>query len=160
MPRFFRRLAEGIFDEEDLIRRTHELADFIEQASSKYRLDRQNLLAVGYSNGANVAGSLLLLRPQTLTGAILLRPMVPIVPEPLPDLSGVPVLAVSGRYDPIVPTDEALQLVNLLREAGAEVSGSLENAGHGLTELTLEIVRRWLENLTPRRQYLNRSSQR
>ena len=160
MPRFFRRLAEGIFDEEDLIRRTHELADFIQQASSKYRLNRQNLLAVGYSNGANIAGSLLLLRPQTLTGAILLRPMVPIVPEPLPDLSGVPVLAVSGRYDPIVPTDEALQLVNLLREAGAEVSGSLENAGHGLTELTLEIVRRWLENLTPRRQYLNRSSQR
>jgi len=160
MPRFFRRLAEGIFDEEDLIRRTHELADFIQQASAKYRLNRQNLLAVGYSNGANIAGSLLLLRPQTLTGAILLRPMVPIVPEPLPDLSGVPVLAVSGRYDPIVPTDEALQLVNLLREAGAEVSGSLENAGHGLTELTLEIVRRWLENLTPRRQYLNRSSQR
>ena len=160
MPRFFRRLAEGIFDEEDLIRRTHELADFIEQASAKYRLNRQNLLAVGYSNGANIAGSLLLLRPQTLTGAILLRPLVPIVPEPLRDLSGVPVLAVSGRYDPIVPTDEALQLVNLLREAGAEVSGSLENAGHGLTELTLEIVRRWLENLTPRRQYLNRSSQR
>ena len=112
------------------------------------------------SNGANIAGSLLLLRPHTLAGAILLRPMVPIVPEPLPDLSGVPVLAVSGRYDPIVPTDEALQLVYLLREAGAEVSGSLENAGHGLTELTLEIVRRWLENLTPRRQYLNRSSQR
>ena len=160
MSRFFRRLAEGIFDEEDLIRRTHELADFIQQAAAKYRLNRQNLLAVGYSNGANIAGSLLLLRPQTLTGAILLRPMVPIVPEPLPDLSGVPVLAVSGRYDPIVPTDEALQLVNLLREAGAEVSGSLENAGHGLTELTLEIVRRWLENLTPRRQYLNRSSQR
>ena len=160
MPRFFRRLAEGIFDEEVLIRRTHELADFIQQAAAKYRLNRQNLLAVGYSNGANIAGSLLLLRPQTLTGAILLRPMVPIVPEPLPDLSGVPVLAVSGRYDPIVPTDEALQLVNLLREAGAEVSGSLENAGHGLTELTLEIVRRWLENLTPRRQYLNRSSQR
>ena len=161
MPRFFRRLAEGIFDEEDLIRRTHELADFIQQASAKYRLNRQNLLAVGYSNGANIAGSLLLLRPQTLAGAILLRPMVPpIVPEPLPDLSGVPVLAVSGRHDPIVPTDEALQLVHLLREAGAEVSGSLENAGHGLTELTLEIVRRWLENLTPRRQYLNRSSQR
>ena len=160
MPRFFRRLAEGIFDEEDLIRRTHELADFVQQAAAAYSLNRQHLFAVGYSNGANIAGSLLLLRPQTLTGAILLRPMVPIVPEPLPDLSGVPVLAVSGRYDPIVPTDEALQLVNLLREAGAEVSGSLENAGHGLTEATFEIVRRWLENLTPRRQYLNRSSQR
>lgn len=148
MPRFFRRLAEGIFDEEDLIRRTHELADFIEQASAKYELNRQNLYAVGYSNGANIAGSLLLLRPQTLAGAILLRPMVPIVPEPLPDLSGVPVLTVSGRYDPIVPADEALQLVYLLRNAGADVSGSLENAGHGLTKATVEIVRRWLENLS------------
>ena len=144
MPRFFRRLAEGIFDEEDLIRRTHELADFVEQASAKYRLNRQNLLAVGYSNGANIAGSLLLLRPQTLAGAILLGPMVPIVPEQLPDLSGVPVPAGSGRYDP----------------AGAEVHGSRENAGHGLSGAIVEIVRRWLENLTPRRQYLNRSSQR
>jgi phospholipase/carboxylesterase len=147
MPRFFRRLAEGIFDEEDLIRRTHELADFIEKASAKYGLDRQNLFAVGYSNGANIAGSLLLLRPQTLAGAILLRPMVPIIPEPLPDLSGVPVLVVSGRYDPIVPADEAHQLVQLLRKAGAEVSEALEKAGHGLTEATAEIVRRWLENV-------------
>ena len=155
MPRFFRRLAEGIFDEEDLIRRTHELADFVQQASAAYSLNRQHLFAVGYSNGANIAGSLLLLRPQTLAGAILLRPMVPIVPEPLPDLSGVPVLAVSGRYDPIVPVDEADQLVYLLRKAGAEVSGTLENAGHGLTEATVEIARRWLENRTPA---LNRSS--
>jgi phospholipase/carboxylesterase len=98
------------------------------------------------------------LHPQTLAGAILLRPMVPIVPEPLPDLSGVPVLAVSGRYDPIIPMDEALQLLNLLRKAGAKGSESLENAGHGSTEATVEIARRWLENLTPRRQYLNRNS--
>jgi phospholipase/carboxylesterase len=147
MPRFFRRLADGIFDEEDLIRRTHELADFIEKASAKYGLDRQNLFAVGYSNGANIAGSLLLLRPQTLAGAILLRPMVPIIPEPLPDLSGVPVLVVSGRYDPIVPADEAHQLVQLLRKAGAEVGEALEKAGHGLTEATAEIVRQWLENV-------------
>jgi phospholipase/carboxylesterase len=149
MPRFFRRLAEGIFDEEDLIRRTHELAEFIEQASTKYSLNRQNLYAVGYSNGANIAGSLLLLRPETLAGAVLLRPMVPIVPEPLPDLKGVQVLVVSGRYDPIIPADEALQLVTMLRNAGAEVSVSLENAGHGLTETTMEIARRWLEDLKP-----------
>jgi phospholipase/carboxylesterase len=147
MPRFFRRLAEGIFDEEDLIRRTHELAEFIEQASTKYRLNRQNLFAVGYSNGANIAGSLLLLRPGTLAGAVLLRPMVPIVPEPLPDLKGVPVLVVSGRYDPIISADEALQLVATLRHAGAEVTVSLENAGHGLTEGTVEIARRWLATL-------------
>ena len=145
MPRFFRRLAEGIFDEEDLIRRTHELADFVQQASAAYSLNRQHLFATGYSNGANIAGSLLLLRPQTLAGAILLRPMVPIVPEPLPDLSGVPVLVVSGRYDPIVPADEAVELVQLLRKAGAEVDESLEHAGHGLTKATAEIARRWLE---------------
>lgn len=144
MPRFFRRLAEGIFDEEDLIRRTHELADFVEQASKKYGLNQQKLFAVGYSNGANIAASLLLLRPGTLAGAILLRPMVPIVPEPLPDLKGVPVLIVSGRYDPIIPPDEALQLVAMLRSAGAEVTVSLENAGHGLTEGTVEISKRWL----------------
>jgi predicted esterase len=144
MPRFFRRLAEGIFDEEDLIRRTHELAEFIEQASTKYSLNRQNLFAVGYSNGANIAGSLLLLRPEALAGAVLLRPLVPIVPEPLPDLKGVPVLVISGQYDPIIPADEALQLVTMLRNAGAQVSFSLENTGHGLTAGTMEIARRWL----------------
>jgi predicted esterase len=134
-PRFFTRLTEGIFAAEDLIRRTHELADFIEQASAKYRLNRQNLFAVGYANGANIAGNLLLLRPQTLAGAILLRPMGPT----LLDLSGVPARPVSGRYDP----------------ARAEVRGPLENGGHGLTGATVKIVRRWLENLTPARQYLH-----
>jgi phospholipase/carboxylesterase len=143
-PRFFRRLGEGIFDEEDLIRRTHELAEFIEQASMKYALHRQELVAIGYSNGANIAGSLLLLRPRTLAGAVLLRPMVPIIPEPLPDLKSVPVLVVSGRYDSIMRADEALQLVAMLRNAGAKVSVSLENAGHELTEGTVEIARRWL----------------
>lgn len=145
MPRFFRRLAEGIFDEEDLIRRTHELAEFIEQASTKYDLTPQNLLAVGYSNGANIAGSLLLLRPGALAGAILLRPMVPIVPESLPDLKYASVLIVSGRYDPIIPADEPTHLAGILRDAGAEVSVSFENAGHGLTKETIEIARRWLE---------------
>jgi phospholipase/carboxylesterase len=147
MPRFFRRLAEGIFDEEDLIRRTHELAEFIEQASAKYGLCRQNLFAVGYSNGANIAGSLLLLRPGALTGAALLRPMVPIVPESLPDLENTPVLLVSGRYDPIIPEEEARQLATILRNAGAEVSVSWENAGHGLTERTVETARQWLAQL-------------
>jgi phospholipase/carboxylesterase len=147
MPRFFRRLAEGIFDEQDLIRRTHELADFIEQAAIKYNLDRKNLFAVGYSNGANIAGSLLLLRPKALAGAILMRPMVPIVPVTLPDLEGAPVLLVSGRYDPIVPADEAVELASMLRNAGADVSVSWENAGHGLTKETLETARQWLETV-------------
>jgi predicted esterase len=120
------------------------------------------LFAVGYSNGANIAGSLLLLRPETLAGAILLRPMVPIVPKQLPDLTGVPVLVVSGHYDPISPPDEALQLVTMLRNAGADVSISLENAGHELTEGTMEIARQWLGAVgrTEGRRDSNRSSQR
>jgi phospholipase/carboxylesterase len=144
MPRFFRRLAEGIFDEEDLIRRTHELADFIELASENYHFDRQNLLAVGYSNGANIAASLLLLRPDTLGGAALLRPMVPLVPEKLPDLQSAPVLIAAANYDTIAPPDEARRLAALLRNARADLTASFENAGHGLTDETLEIVKRWL----------------
>jgi len=144
MPRFFRRLAIGIFDEEDLIRRTHELADFIELASENYRFDRQNLLAVGYSNGANIAASLLLLRPGTLAGAALLRPTVPLVPEKLPDLKGVPVLIAAAHHDTIASPEGALQLAALLRNAGAEVTVSFENTGHGLTDDTIETVKRWI----------------
>jgi phospholipase/carboxylesterase len=144
MPRFFRRLAMGVFDQEDLVRRTHELADFIEAASETYRFDRKNLFAVGYSNGANIAACLLLLRPGTLGGAALLRPMVPLVPEKLPDLKGLPVLIAAADHDPIVPPEEAHRLASLLREAGAELTVSFENAGHGLTNDTIETVKRWL----------------
>jgi phospholipase/carboxylesterase len=144
MPRFFRRLAAGIFDQEDLIRRTHELADFIELSSENYRFDRRNLLAVGYSNGANIASSLLLLRPGTLGAAALLRPMVPLVPEKLPDLKGTPVLIAAANHDTMAPPEEALQLAALLRNAGTDLTVSFENAGHGLTEETIETVKRWL----------------
>jgi predicted esterase len=144
MPRFFRRLAIGVFDEQDLIRRTHELADFIELASENYRFDRQKLLAVGYSNGANIAASLLLLRPGTLGGAALMRPMVTPVPEKLPDLKGVPVLIAAAHQDTIVPPKEALQLADLLRNTGADLTVSFENGGHGLTDETIGTVRRWL----------------
>src|SRR5437762_23639 len=92
MPRFFQRLAEGVFDEQDLIRRTHELADFIEQAAVHYGFDPQKAVAVGYSNGANIAGALLLLRPGAIRGAALLRPMVPLIPKELPKLKDAPVL--------------------------------------------------------------------
>jgi phospholipase/carboxylesterase len=144
MPRFFRRLAPGIFDKEDLIRRTHELAEFIELASENYHFDRQNLLAIGYSNGANIAASLLLLRPGTLGGAALLRPMVPLVPEKLPDLKGAPVLIAAANLDTMAPPDEARRLAALLRNAGAHLTVSFENAGHGLTDETIETVKRWL----------------
>jgi len=144
MPRFFRRLAEGVFDEEDLIRRTHELADFVEEAAAHYNFNAKKIIAVGYSNGANIAGGILLLRPDVLCGAALLRPMVPLIPETLPELKGAPVLVSSGNQDPIVPAENARELVALLRQAKADVTVCFENAGHGLTDTTFETTRRWL----------------
>src|SRR5881398_623599 len=87
MPRYFRRLAEGVFDLEDLKKRTHELADFVVSAVAHYKIDIENMIAVGYSNGANIAASLLLLRPEIFPAAVLFRAMVPLVPETQPDLS-------------------------------------------------------------------------
>ncbi len=146
MPRFFRRLAEGVFDEEDLIYRTHELADFIRVAAERYGFDRNKSIAVGYSNGANIAGSILLLRPDTFRGAALLRPMVPLIPANLPELKGAPVLVAAGNYDPIIPVENARELVSLLRRSGAEVTVFFENANHGLTEATVTTTKRWLED--------------
>lgn len=148
MPRFFRRLAEGVFDEADLIHRTHELADFIEQAARFYGFDQRKLFAVGYSNGANIAGALLLLRPGVLRGAALLRPMVPLIPQNLPDLRGTDVLVAAGNQDPIVPAENARELVTLLRNAGADVTIVFEDAGHALTQATVDATRSWLAERT------------
>jgi predicted esterase len=144
MPRFFRRLAEGIFDEEDLKRRTHELADFVGAAAKHYEFAADQVVAVGYSNGANIAASLLLLRPETLRAAILFRAMVPLVPEKLPDLSLVRVWIGTGSQDPIIPTSETQRLVELLRGAGADVTIRFFDAGHNLTNNEIEIARDWL----------------
>jgi len=146
MPRFFRRLAEGVFDEEDLISRTHELADFIQVAAQQYGCSQKQAVAVGYSNGANIAGSILLLRPDTFQGAALLRPMVPLIPESLPELKGAPVLVAAGNFDPIVPVENARELVTLLRRSGADVTAFFENASHGLTETTVLTAQRWLKD--------------
>ena len=146
MPRFFRRLAEGIFDEEDLKRRTHELADFVGAAAKHYEFAADQVVAVGYSNGANIAASLLLLRPETLRAAILFRAMVPLVPEKLPDLSLLRVWIGAGNQDPIIPTSETQRLVELLRAAGADVTIRFFDAGHNLTNDEIEIARDWLMN--------------
>lgn len=148
MPRFFRRLAEGIFDEADLIRRTHELADFLMQAAREYEFDAKQLIAVGYSNGANIAGSLLLLRPEVIGGAALLRPMVPLVPETLPDLTGKSILISAGTQDPICAPEESRELTVLLERVGARVQLEFENAGHGLTEQTVQTTQAWLQSWT------------
>ena len=144
MPRFFRRLAEGIFDEEDLVRRTHQLADFLRAAAIHYKLDPKRMFAVGYSNGANIAAAILLLRPELFAGAILFRAMVPLVPESLPNLKEVPVFISAGNVDPIVPVANVKRLGAMLREAGANVSLHYVDAGHALAPNDIEDAREWL----------------
>jgi predicted esterase len=144
MPRFFRRLAEGVFDLEDLKKRTHELADFVVSAAAHYKIDIKNMIAVGYSNGANIAASVLLLRPETLAAAILFRAMVPLVPESQPDLSTVRVWIGAGSMDPIVPASETKQLAELLRNAGADVTVRFFQGGHALTPEDIHAAQEWL----------------
>jgi phospholipase/carboxylesterase len=147
MPRFFRRLAEGVFDIEDLKQRTNELAEFIAAAAQHYKLAADQVVAVGYSNGANIAASTLLLRPEILHAAILFRAMVPLVPENLPNLRSVRVWISAGDQDPIIPVSEAQRLVELLRRAGADVTIRFANATHGLTDADVKAARHWLEGI-------------
>ncbi|HET7469097.1 MAG TPA: alpha/beta hydrolase [Gemmatimonadales bacterium] len=147
MPRFFRRIAEGVFDLDDLRRRTDELAEFVSAARVEYELAGAPV-AVGFSNGANVAAALLLLRPGTLGGALLLRPMVPLVPSPLPALGGVPVQINAGLADPIVSPEQSEALADLLRRAGASVSLDWLKVGHTLSAADLEIGERFLAEVS------------
>ena len=149
MPRFFRRLAEGVFDVEDLKQRTNELADFVAAVAQHYKLATDQIIAVGYSNGANIAASMLLLRPEILRAAILFRAMVPLVPEDLPDLSSVHVWIGAGDYDPIIPVSEAQRLTELFRSAGADVTIRFANAAHGLTDAEVRTARHWIDGLRP-----------
>jgi predicted esterase len=144
MPRFFRRLAEGVFDIPDLKNRTQELADFIVEASTAYKISTRRLIAVGFSNGANIAAATLLLRPEVLGGAVLFRAMVPLTPETLPEIPRTPVLISNGRADPLVSAEETEHLAALLRSAGAEVTVSWQPAGHELTEGDMTTAREWL----------------
>jgi phospholipase/carboxylesterase len=144
MPRFFRRLAEGVFDEEDLKLRTRELAGFVEEASGRYGFDPGGVFAVGFSNGANIAASLLFSNPGLLRGAVLFRPMVPFEPEELPDLSGIPVFVGAGEMDQIVPRGDTERLSELLKEAGAEVSLRWQPGGHSLEMNEVGEAREWL----------------
>jgi predicted esterase len=144
IPRFFRRVAEGVFDIDDLRLRTHELADFVETASRVYGFNVRKVIAVGYSNGANIAASMLLLRPQTLSGGILFRAMVPLVPDKLSDLSDKSVFMSSGLKDPVATKQEAERLASLLKQAGAEVVLQWQNSGHELTQHDIQAAKQWL----------------
>ena len=144
LARFFRRLAEGVFDLEDLRYRTGELADFAAAACRSYGLDAARLSAAGYSNGANIAAALLLLRPATLREAVLFHAMVPLVPEKLPELKGTRVFLSAGQSDRLIPPRESKRLAVLLEEAGAEVRLSWQPGGHGLERAEIEAAREWL----------------
>lgn len=143
MPRFFRRLAEGVFDEQDVIRRANELADFAQEARDAYGLAAP--IALGFSNGANIAAAVLQLRPGVLAGAVLLRAMVPLKETPGTDLTGTPVLILSGATDPIVPAENAARLASGLKSAGATVGHRTLPAGHNLTQADLNITKAWLD---------------
>ncbi|MDN3015916.1 alpha/beta hydrolase [Paenibacillus sp. BSR1-1] len=143
MPRFFRRLAEGVFDIEDLIFRTKELNDFLDGAAEKYGFDRDNIIAIGYSNGANIAASLLFHYQNALKGAILHHPMVPRKGIELPDLSGKHVFIAAGSNDPICSPMESAELQSLLENANAKVELHWENRGHQLTMQEVEAAADW-----------------
>jgi predicted esterase len=146
-PRFFRRLAEGVFDHEDLLFRTHELADFVDQAADQYGFDRQRLVAVGYSNGANIAASLMLLHPGLLRAAVLLRAMVPFEPEQTPNLPGMPVFLAAGSRDTMIAPANTERLAAILREAGADLDLRWKNVGHPLTYQEIEEATAWLSGV-------------
>jgi phospholipase/carboxylesterase len=145
MPRFFRRLAEGIFDEEDLIFRTNELNEFLDEAAQKYDFDRDNILAIGYSNGANIAASLLFHYQHALKGGILHHPMVPRKGIDLPDLTEKSVFIAAGTNDPICSPMESTELQSLLEKANAKVELHWENRGHQLTNQEVEAAAKWYQ---------------
>jgi phospholipase/carboxylesterase len=145
MPRFFRRLAEGVFDEDDVRRRAGDLADFIAEARQAYGMAAP--VAVGFSNGANIAAAVLQLRPEALAGAALLRAMVPLAEPPAADLAGKPALILSGASDAVVPAENADRLAQALRAAGAVVDHRVLPAGHGLSQADVAITKGWLERL-------------
>lgn len=147
--RFFKRLAEGVFDLEDLRLQTDALAEFVAGSSEEYGFDARDVWALGYSNGANIAASLLLQRPATLAGAVLLRAMTPLEPALLPDLQGKQVFLASGRLDPLVPAPDVENLARLLRQSGAGVELRWQSAGHELTREEIEAARAWVPELHP-----------
>ncbi|PEW08963.1 carboxylesterase [Priestia megaterium] len=147
MPRFFRRLAEGVFDEEDLVFRTKELYEFLDEASKKYEFNRQNVIAIGYSNGANIAASLLFHYQDALKGAILHHPMVPRKGIELPNLLDTEVFIGAGENDPMCSSMESIELQSMLQKAGAKVHLHWENKGHQLTFEEVEAAARWYQKI-------------
>jgi len=142
MPRFFRRLREGVFDEDDLRQRAGELADFVVSASLAYGIVDGSLVAVGFSNGANIASALLLRRPEVLAGAVLLAAMVPYAEPPPADLGGAQVIISNGDRDPMIPAAMTQRLADQLRERKAEVTVLPHPGGHQIDPAVLPRINR------------------
>ena len=143
MNRYFRRFAEGVFDEEDLRKRARELSEFVFAASEEYSFNLQSVYAVGYSNGANIGAAIALLHPKTLAGGVLLRAMVPLIPATSPELAGKRFSIQSGGEDPIVPLASGKRLVEMLKQAGATVEHSIFSAGHSIIREDIEKLKSW-----------------
>ncbi len=146
MPRFFRRLAEGVFDIEDLKRRAGDLAGFVQAAADEYGFDPSKVVALGYSNGANIASAVMLLHPGVLAGGVLLRGMVPLEPEPLPAIKGTRVCISNGEQDPMAPAAETQRLARLLQRAGADVEVHWQPTGHQLMPGDFAVAKAWLQS--------------
>ncbi|WP_050401781.1 alpha/beta hydrolase [Bradyrhizobium embrapense] len=148
MPRFFRRLAEGVFDEQDVRKRALELGEFVEGARRRHGIAAP--VAVGFSNGANIAAALLLTKPEVLAGAVLMRAMVPLSDPPKARLDGKPVLILSGQADPIVPPGNAARLSAMLADAGAKVILRTLPSGHQLSQADVNLARDWIAGVDAR----------
>jgi phospholipase/carboxylesterase len=144
-PRFFRRFAEGVLDVEDWRERSQALADFVASICAQHEISPRTLFAVGYSNGANIAQGLLLLRPEVLAGAVLFRPMFVTDDIPAKDLGGRPILLLGGSHDPIIPADDLPQVAQQLDKRGAYVTVKTVQASHGLVQGDIILARQWLK---------------
>jgi predicted esterase len=144
MPRFFRRVAMGIFDEANLVQRAGELGRFVRAAARRYGFDPARVRAFGYSNGANMAAALLLLDGSLLAGAALLRAVLPLEPPQLPDLTSKPVLIAAGRRDPYAPVDRVEALADRLTRAGAAVDLRWTDGGHAPDSAEIDSIAGWL----------------
>ncbi|MGB5617939.1 MAG: VOC family protein [Desulfobacterales bacterium] len=144
MPRFFRRMAANVFDEEDVARRANELSDFIRASADKYDRNPDRLTALGYSNGANMAAAVILLHPEVFSCAVLIRPMLLLRNPPLPDLHGKQILVLKGKHDAIIPSASTDRLVKTFQRAGADVTTREMGAGHEITARDLDAISEWL----------------
>jgi phospholipase/carboxylesterase len=145
MPRFFRRMAEGVFDEDDIVRRVDELAELLAEAETEYGVAPGAWTAVGFSNGANIASAMMLLRPEALSAAALLAAMVPFAAEPeTRDLTGKRVLVSNGARDPMATASHTARLVDWFGRRDAEVTLADHDGGHQLDQRTLPAIARWV----------------